>query len=122
MPSSIMTSEREYIPTTQSDDLKNNEKVNVSLHQVSTELSNSDYDSSTNNLTWLQKIVRFLEVKQEDSTNEKSRSIVETFLYNDDLRPVEKERRTWSWKQYVYFWVAGAFNVNTCLLYTSRCV
>lgn len=108
-----MTSEREYIPTTQSDDLKNNEKVNVSLHQVSTELSNSDYDSSTNNLTWLQKIVRFLEVKQEDSTNEKSRSIVETFLYNDDLRPVEKERRTWSWKQYVYFWVAGAFNVNT---------
>ena len=49
-------------------------------------------------------------------------SLKESFLYNRDLKPVEEERRCWSWFNYLYFWLADCFNINTCLLYTSRCV
>lgn len=28
------------------------------------------------------------------------------YLYNYDLRPVEEARRTWSWFNYVFFWIA----------------
>ncbi|CAH2351652.1 allantoin permease [[Candida] railenensis] len=38
---------------------------------------------------------------------------VQMFLYNHDLRPVEEARRAWSWYNYVFFWVADSFNVNT---------
>lgn len=35
------------------------------------------------------------------------------YLYNHDLRPVEEARRQWSWYNYVFFWVADSFNINT---------
>lgn len=38
---------------------------------------------------------------------------VQMFLYNYDLRPVEKKRRTWSWYNYVFYWISDSFNVNT---------
>lgn len=40
-------------------------------------------------------------------------SIVDAFIYNRELRPVESSRRTWSWTHYVFFWISGTFNVNT---------
>ncbi|ODV98511.1 hypothetical protein PACTADRAFT_184910 [Pachysolen tannophilus NRRL Y-2460] len=40
-------------------------------------------------------------------------SVKELFLYNADLKPVESERRTWKWYNFVFFWVADSFNINT---------
>lgn len=40
-------------------------------------------------------------------------SLAESFLYNPDLKPVEEERRCWSWFNFLYFWVADCFNINT---------
>ncbi|CCE65638.1 hypothetical protein TPHA_0M00630 [Tetrapisispora phaffii CBS 4417] len=36
-----------------------------------------------------------------------------SFMYNHDLRPVEKARRVWSWYNYLWFWLAECFNINT---------
>ena len=76
--------------------------------------------------SWFQKIIEFLEVKYDstDSVNHKPKksirtlkelreSLRTTYLYNTDLRPVEAKRRTWTWKQYIFFWISGSFNVNT---------
>ena len=65
---------------------------------------------------WCLKLVDLLEVKQPadgGSGEKQSRSIVEAFVYNKELRPVERARRTWTWKNYVFFWISGTFNVNT---------
>lgn len=35
------------------------------------------------------------------------------FLYNNDLKPIESERRTWQWWNFVCFWIADSFNINT---------
>lgn len=40
-------------------------------------------------------------------------SLKESFLYNRDLKPVEEDRRVWSWYNYLYFWLADCFNINT---------
>lgn len=47
-----------------------------------------------------------------DKANVKA-SVKESFLYNQDLKPVETERRVWSWYNYLYFWLADCFNINT---------
>lgn len=61
-------------------------------------------------LHYLQRLNDFLEIKQKDG---KSRSVLETFLYNHDLKPVKRSERNWTWKQYIFFWITGSFNVNT---------
>lgn len=38
------------------------------------------------------------------------------YLFNYDLRPVEAARRQWSWYNYVFFWVADSFNINTWMI------
>ncbi|CCE64786.1 hypothetical protein TPHA_0I02850 [Tetrapisispora phaffii CBS 4417] len=58
---------------------------------------------------WFHKAIEYLSVKGPNG----EQGIVETYLYNDDLRPVEAERRVWTWRQYIYFWISGSFNVNT---------
>ncbi|CAI4250554.1 ATM_1a_G0001580.mRNA.1.CDS.1 [Saccharomyces cerevisiae] len=77
-------------------------------------------------VSWLQRVVEFFEVKN-DSTGladhkpenpirtfkDLQESLRSTYLYNTDLRPVEAKRRTWTWKQYIFFWISGSFNVNT---------
>lgn len=40
-------------------------------------------------------------------------SIKESFLYNHDLKPVEEQRRRWAWYNFLWFWVADCFNINT---------
>lgn len=55
---------------------------------------------------------RFLNCLEVEETD-RHETIKETFLYNHDLKPVESERRKWSWFNYVYFWIADCFNINT---------
>ncbi|KAM3163858.1 hypothetical protein ACU8KH_02335 [Lachancea thermotolerans] len=72
----------------------------------------SPYDEPPKN--WREKTVRFLEVTQHQrASNRRAEGIVESFLFNDDLAPVEASRRVWDWKQYVFLWVSESFNVNT---------
>lgn len=66
----------------------------------------------------LQKLIRFCEVPQNgrDINGERAESAVAAFLYNDDLRPVENARRKWTWRQYIFFWVSGALNLNSFMI------
>lgn len=56
---------------------------------------------------WLKK----LEVDLADNLTTTQR-----FLYNHDLRPVEEARRQWLWYNYVFFWIADSFNINTWMI------
>lgn len=40
-------------------------------------------------------------------------SVLDSFMYNSDLKPVEEHRRVWSWYNFTYFWLAECFNINT---------
>lgn len=54
------------------------------------------------------RFVRWIEIDGTEGL-----SLSQLFLYNYDLKPVEAKRRTWRWWNYINFWVADAFNVNT---------
>ncbi|KAJ5752835.1 Uracil permease [Penicillium odoratum] len=43
-------------------------------------------------------------------------------LTNDDLRPVEPERRQWTWLNYVAFWIADSLNINTWMISSSMII
>lgn len=41
-------------------------------------------------------------------------------LANHDLKPVEPERRQWRWLNFVAFWIADSFNINTWMIASSN--
>jgi len=43
----------------------------------------------------------------------------ELFLTNHDLKPVEPERRQWKAFNFVGFWIADSFNINTWMIAAS---
>ncbi|KOS23214.1 Uracil permease [Escovopsis weberi] len=43
-------------------------------------------------------------------------------LVNHDLKPVEKERRKWGAWNFVAFWIADAFNINTWMISSSMII
>ncbi|ODV82757.1 hypothetical protein CANARDRAFT_204662 [[Candida] arabinofermentans NRRL YB-2248] len=55
--------------------------------------------------------MRFLKWIEVDGTEGYTSS--QLFLYNYDLKPVEEKRRTWRWINFVCFWCADSFNINT---------
>lgn len=41
-------------------------------------------------------------------------TVSEMFLVNKDLQPIfDKADRPWKWYNYIFFWIGGAFNLNT---------
>ncbi|KAI0322845.1 permease for cytosine/purines, uracil, thiamine, allantoin-domain-containing protein [Amylostereum chailletii] len=62
----------------------------------------------------VRKVVTRLEVAHEPS-----RSWSQTLLSSEDLRPVEKEERTWKARNFATFWIADSFNVNTWMIVSS---
>ncbi|OJJ53770.1 hypothetical protein ASPSYDRAFT_94270 [Aspergillus sydowii CBS 593.65] len=46
----------------------------------------------------------------------------ELMLTNDDLKPVERDRRQWKWLNFVAFWIADSFNVNTWMISSAMIV
>lgn len=54
---------------------------------------------------------RLVDTIQIDGLDDLSTS--QLYLFNYDLKPVESQRRLWSWFNYVFFWVADSFNINT---------
>lgn len=79
--------------------------------------SNTSYDENRKSgiaKSFWDKLIELVEVKHPDgSGHATSKSVLESFVYNGELTPVESKRRQWTWKQYVFFWVSGTFNVNT---------
>ncbi|KAJ6024824.1 hypothetical protein N7540_005621 [Penicillium herquei] len=61
--------------------------------------------------------VRKLQVQTEPGL-----STAQLMLTNDDLRPVEPERRQWKWLNFVAFWIADSLNVNTWMISSSMIV
>lgn len=43
-------------------------------------------------------------------------------LTNDDLKPVEPERRQWRSRNFVAFWIADSFNINTWMIASASIV
>jgi len=39
-----------------------------------------------------------------------------SMLTNHDLKPVESERRQWGARNFVFFWIADSFNINTWMI------
>ncbi|AET39066.1 uracil permease Ecym_3603 [Eremothecium cymbalariae DBVPG len=80
--------------------------------KIDKEISKSADESSTNTLYtgWASKFYYNYLLVDKASSNV---SLKESFLYNYDLRPVESERRVWSWFNYFYFWVADSINLGS---------
>ncbi|KAF2734094.1 hypothetical protein EJ04DRAFT_437817 [Polyplosphaeria fusca] len=49
-------------------------------------------------------------------------STAQLMLFNHDLKPVEPERRQWGAWNFVGFWVADSFNINTWMISSSAIV
>lgn len=54
------------------------------------------------------RVVSFLE-----TPNPRGLSSKQLLLENEDLKPVERQRRLWTAKSFVVFWVSDGFNLNT---------
>ncbi|VVT44082.1 uncharacterized protein SAPINGB_P000293 [Magnusiomyces paraingens] len=52
-------------------------------------------------------------LKKIETDHEPGLSNKQLFLENHDLLPVEPERRQWQWFNFVSFWIADSFNINT---------
>lgn len=75
------------------------EKLNVKV--------DSAFLPEKSQLSW-RKLVDMAEVQHKGTL-----TTSQMFLYNHDLRPVEEARRKWEWYNYVFFWIADSFNINT---------
>ncbi|KAF7968336.1 hypothetical protein HWV62_30959 [Athelia sp. TMB] len=65
----------------------------------------------------LRKFIQLIEVSHEPGL-----SHTQLFLSNEDLAPVPKEKRQWGHFNYVAFWIADSFNVNTWMISSSMIV
>ncbi|KAI0840741.1 permease for cytosine/purines, uracil, thiamine, allantoin-domain-containing protein [Hypoxylon sp. FL0890] len=54
--------------------------------------------------------------------NEEGLTTAQLMLTNNDLKPVEPERRQWGAWNYVGFWIADSFNINTWMISSSMIV
>ncbi|KAL6300389.1 permease for cytosine/purines, uracil, thiamine, allantoin-domain-containing protein [Sparassis latifolia] len=60
------------------------------------------------------RVVRALEV-----SHHKDLTYAQSLLVNDDLSPVGPEKRTWGTWNFVAFWIADSFNINTWMIASS---
>ncbi|QBM85530.1 nucleobase:cation symporter-1, NCS1 family [Metschnikowia aff. pulcherrima] len=76
-----------------------------------TSVGEQEVSSSTDDKSTWQKILSILRVEDNSDL-----TTTQKYLYNFDLRPVEAARRQWSWYNFVFFWVADSFNINTWMI------
>lgn len=58
----------------------------------------------------MEKFNRFAVPSEPGLTN------AQLMLQNEDLKPVEAERRVWTSKNFVFFWISDSFNISMSLL------
>ena len=90
---------------------KDHPSTNVFEDEV---VSFEDYESQhkdqfKNESKWMQFYYKYIVVDKSTI----GVSILDSFMYNSDLKPVEEHRRVWSWLNFSYFWLAECFNINT---------
>ncbi|KAI5811348.1 permease for cytosine/purines, uracil, thiamine, allantoin-domain-containing protein [Peziza echinospora] len=66
------------------------------------------------------KFAAFL--KKLETDNEPGLSNAQLMLTNHDLKPVEPARRTWGPWNFVGFWIADSFNINTWMISSSMII
>lgn len=54
----------------------------------------------------MEKFNRFAVPSEPGLTN------AQLMLQNEDLKPVEAERRVWTSKNFVFFWISDSFNIS----------
>ncbi|KAJ5418871.1 uncharacterized protein N7487_002421 [Penicillium crustosum] len=54
--------------------------------------------------------------------NEPGLTNAQMMLTNNDLRPVDPERRQWRWVNFIAFWIADSLNINTWMISSSMIV
>ncbi|EMF17950.1 uridine permease Fui1 [Sphaerulina musiva SO2202] len=64
----------------------------------------------------MEKFNRFAVPSEPGLTN------AQLMLQNEDLKPVEAERRVWTSKNFVFFWISDSFNINTWMISSSNIV
>ncbi|KAA1472103.1 NCS1 nucleoside transporter family, partial [Dentipellis sp. KUC8613] len=64
-------------------------------------------------------LVRRAVGKLEVSGNDKSHSWSQLFLTSKDLRPVGTDKQTWGTMNFIAFWIADSFNINTWMIASS---
>lgn len=81
-------------------------------HEATDSLNYENSESLDHNTKskW-QRFVEYIQVEEAGDLTATQR-----YLFNYDLRPVEAERRQWSWYNYVFFWIADSFNINTWMI------
>ncbi|KIY70484.1 NCS1 nucleoside transporter family [Cylindrobasidium torrendii FP15055 ss-10] len=62
----------------------------------------------------MSSFLKKLEVAHEPGLSHK-----DIFLSNEDLQPVPPEKRTWKSRNFVAFWLADSFNINTWMIVSS---
>lgn len=74
---------------------------------TSEQVDDASSSASAKPTLW-RRIVNYIQIDgQSDLT------AAQLYLFNYDLKPVEKDRRLWSWFNFVFFWIADSFNINT---------
>ncbi|KAE8376609.1 permease for cytosine/purines, uracil, thiamine, allantoin-domain-containing protein [Aspergillus bertholletiae] len=68
-------------------------------------------------MSLLKRSIKILEVPKEPGL-----TTAELMLTNEDLKPVEPERRQWGWLNFVAFWIADSLNVNTWMISSAMIV
>ncbi|KAL0960035.1 hypothetical protein HGRIS_011683 [Hohenbuehelia grisea] len=58
-------------------------------------------------------------LKRLEVAHEPGLSYSQLFLANEDLLPVPSEKRTWASINFIAFWIADSFNVNTWMIVSS---
>lgn len=80
----------------------------LKMVSVTSEQVDDASSSASAKPTLWRRIVNYIQIDgQSDLT------AAQLYLFNYDLKPVEKDRRLWSWFNFVFFWIADSFNINT---------
>ena len=66
------------------------------------------------------KLARFVDKLAVES--EPGLTNAQLMLANEDLKPVEPERRQWRSRNFVAFWIADSFNINTWMISSSNII
>lgn len=68
------------------------------------------YESLTSSKadSWWTKFINYIQIQEPGNL-----TTAQMYLYNYDLKPVERERRRWAWYNYVFYWISDSFNINT---------
>lgn len=79
--------------------------VDDGTHSIEGEVSSITENEPS---SWWRRMIKKIQLQEKGDL-----TTAQMYLVNYDLRPVEEARRSWSWYNYVFFWIADSFNIST---------